>query len=318
MSRPNVSVCVVTYNQAHFIRDCLTSVLAQHADLDIEILVGDDASTDTTGEAVEQLAAAYPGLIQYHRHETNLGPARNYQFLIERARGEFIAHLDGDDYWMPGKLARQVDFLRGHRACSAVYSNAVVVSEDRRLLGVFNNELPETFDLDFLLAKGNFLNHSSLVYRAEFKDAVLGIPGAFIDYRIHLRLARRGKLGYLNQALVCYRVAGANSMVNSVPDLVRQWYWQALLDAEVRTASAYALRGAMSHFFGGIATAAIVHGQLAQAARWMRRIVREAPLSPVPVLCLGAFIGVMRLFATLARRASGKIRGNDLLIYYRR
>jgi len=318
MSRPIVSVCVVTYNQAHFIRDCLASVLAQRVDLDIEILVGDDASTDNTSEVVEHLAAVYPQLIQYFRHATNLGPARNYQFLIERTRGEYIAHLDGDDYWMPGKLALQVDFLRGHRACSAVYSNAAVVSEDRRLLGAFNNELPETFDLNFLLAKGNFLNHSSLVYRAEFKETVLSIPEAFIDYRIHLRLAWRGKLGYLNQALVCYRAAVANSMVSNVPGSVRQWYWEALLDSGARAASGYALRGAMSHFFGGIVTAALVRGQLIPAVRWARRIVREAPLNPVPVLCLGVLIGVLRPFAILARMVSRKIQGNDLLIYYKR
>lgn len=318
MSGPLISVCVVTYNQESFIKDCLTSVLAQYPDMDMEILVGDDASTDGTSEIIGQVASASPGRIEYFRHDRNLGPAGNYRFLIERARGEFIAHLDGDDFWMPGKLAQQVAFLRAHPECAAVYTNAAVISDDRRLLGVFNNELPETFDLGFLLRKGNFLNHSSLVYRSKNKDAILSIAGGFIDYRIHIRLARRGMLGYLNQVLVCYRAAVANSMVNTIPNVVRELYWEALLDEDAEFVGQGPLSGAMSYFYSDIVYAALRRGHIGQVVSWGKRIVQESPTKSVPVLCWGILLAVARALSVLKAKALRVGCGNSLQMYFRR
>ncbi|HEY8102332.1 MAG TPA: glycosyltransferase, partial [Burkholderiaceae bacterium] len=156
---PTVSVCVVTYNQEKYIQDCLLGVLLQTLDADVEILVGDDASTDKTNEIIQFISEKYPGRIKLFRHEKNLGGCRNYQFLIEQARGDFIAHLDGDDYWLPGKLKRQLAFLENHSECVAVYANAVVINRERALLGIFTDRHPDTQDINYLLRKGNYLAH---------------------------------------------------------------------------------------------------------------------------------------------------------------
>src|SRR5438034_6985558 len=92
--RPIVSVCVVTYNQQDYIEDCLLSVLAQTPEIELEILVGDDCSTDGTAEIVERISALFPARIVLYRHVANLGASANYQFLISRAKGDYIAHLD--------------------------------------------------------------------------------------------------------------------------------------------------------------------------------------------------------------------------------
>lgn len=111
MSSPLVSVCIVTFNHEKYIHDCVMSVIGQAGDVDLEILVGDDLSTDGTQVIMESLAEEFPQLVRYRRNSMRLGPAGNYLSLIERSRGSLIAHLDGDDLWAPGKLKAQVDFM---------------------------------------------------------------------------------------------------------------------------------------------------------------------------------------------------------------
>ena len=188
--------------------------------MELEILVGDDASTDRTSEIIKEIAGTFHGVIKLFRHEENLGPSANYKYLIEKATGEYIAHLDGDDYWMPGKLAAQVEFLRRHQECTAVYANAVLIDEAKDILGAFNGPIPEVFDFDYLLEKGNFLNHSSLVYRSGYRKIILELQPPWVDYQIHIKLAEFGKLGFLNQMLVAYRWNAVGSTIANSGDLV--------------------------------------------------------------------------------------------------
>lgn len=243
-----VSVCVVTYNHARYIRDCLMSVLAQGEDVPLEILVGDDLSEDETGAVVSALAARHPEVVRYFRHAERLGPTGNYQFLIREARGEYIAHLDGDDFWLPGKLRRQLSVLEGNPSLVAVFSNAVVVDDNGALRGGFNALVPDVFDLGFLLRRGNFLCHGSLVYRASARQSILDIPEPFLDYRIHLKLAAHGDMGYVNCALVGYRVASATSMSTLQSARVSELYWQALSSVTNSSAVRRDLASGMAYF----------------------------------------------------------------------
>ena len=130
MILPRVTVCIVTYNHERYIHDCIMSVLAQAHDVSLEVLIGDDQSTDRTEEIARALAARFPDVIRYFRHENRLGPGGNYQFLIGRARGEYIAHLDGDDFWLPGKLTKQISVMDKDSGVSASYTNALCIDDD--------------------------------------------------------------------------------------------------------------------------------------------------------------------------------------------
>ena len=113
MNDPLVSVIITAYNLGWCIEDTLQSVFDQTYS-NLEIIVVDDASTDDT----EQRMARYAGRIKYIRHETNqgvlknaeAGPARNSG--VAAASGDYIAILDGDDLWEPGKIAAQIDAAR--------------------------------------------------------------------------------------------------------------------------------------------------------------------------------------------------------------
>lgn len=318
MTQPRVSVCVGTYNQERYISDCLLSIMAQQFDVELEVLVGDDGSTDNTPEVVQTIAEHYPGIIKLFRHEKNLGPAGNYQYLIERASGNFIAHLDGDDYWLPGKLQAQLAFLQDHPECVAVYSNAAVVSDTQELLGAFNNGLPQVFDRGFLLQKGNFLNHSSLLYRAHLKGEILAITGRFIDYQMHLRFSRHGMLGFLNQAFVVYRAGSVTSMVKNVPDVVRQLYWKALAEVQPGSVRPSALLGAVANFWYPICYVSLRHGDFATGYHWARRIQKESPVSPGRALFWGTLKGISEPVRGIINRVRNRLCDGGLSIFYKR
>ena len=228
--KPLVSVCIVAYNQEDYIRDAVISVLAQSDPaFDVEVLIGDDASTDATGSIVRELASRHPGHVIAVCHRPNIGAAANYLELMRRARGDYIAHLDGDDYWLPGKLAAQLAFLGAHPECMAVYTAAVVVNANGVLVGSFSNAQPDSIDADYLLAGGNFLNHSSLFYRAAGLRELLKISPPFIDYLLHLKLAAQGRLGVLRAAYVVYRRMTGTSMLKNQFTHVDQMYLQTII-----------------------------------------------------------------------------------------
>jgi len=269
---------VATYNQDRYIEDCLTSVLIQSGDVPIEVLVGDDGSSPETPRIVERLSRQYPGFIRYFRHERNLGPSANYQFLAGRARGRFIAHLDGDDYWLPGKLKAQTAWLDGHPNSPASYSNAAVIDDAGILIGVFSSSVSRDIDLPFLLERGNFLNHSSMVYRASCREVVLGISGPFIDYRMHLGFAREGGLGFDNRVFVVYRQGSEHSMVKKVPETVRELYFDAvssvILDSHISNA---VRRRALAHFLIGIMFESMMQLRFRPTFLWWGRIREKYP-----------------------------------------
>ena len=111
--KPLVSVILIAYNQRRYIRQAIESVLAQETSFSYELLIGDDASDDGTGDIVAEYARAYPDRVRAFIRPENLGAARNAVLLLQQARGEFIASLEGDDYWIdPQKLEKQAAFLR--------------------------------------------------------------------------------------------------------------------------------------------------------------------------------------------------------------
>ena len=123
---PKVSVIIPAYNAAPYLAETLASVFAQSYP-DYEIIVVDDGSTDDTLAVLEQFADRIT-LIR----KPNGGPASARNAGLRQARGELLAFLDGDDLWLPDKLAAQVerdDSEIGRRAHDA--QQAVLAAGDR-------------------------------------------------------------------------------------------------------------------------------------------------------------------------------------------
>jgi glycosyltransferase involved in cell wall biosynthesis len=103
-----VSIILPTYNRAAYLRDSIGSVLRQ-PDVDLELFVIDDGSTDNTGSVVSSFA---DDRIKYYKrpHTGRLSAMKN--FAIDKAKGEFLAFMDSDDLWTPGKLKKQLQLLK--------------------------------------------------------------------------------------------------------------------------------------------------------------------------------------------------------------
>lgn len=107
-----LSICIFAYNLEKFIAQAIESVLCQVMDFEYEIVIGEDCSTDSTREIVANYQNKNPERISVLYNSKNLGMMENVSHTISQCRGEFIALLDGDDYWISNrKLQAQVNFL---------------------------------------------------------------------------------------------------------------------------------------------------------------------------------------------------------------
>ena len=110
-----VSVTMICYNHERYIRQAIESVLMQKVDFNYEIVIGDDCSLDKTQEIIREYQEKYPRIIKAILRNKNLGAAENSYDVKMHCYGEFMAALEGDDYWTDEKkLQTQVDFLRTH------------------------------------------------------------------------------------------------------------------------------------------------------------------------------------------------------------
>ena len=130
IEQPLVSVIIATYNSSKFIKKALDSVISQKCEFKFEILIGDDCSNDKTRDILENYKD-YNTNIHLYFHKENVGAAQNYFFLLSKARGKYIALLDGDDYWTDVlKLAKQVNFLENNPEYIGCTHKFVVVDEN--------------------------------------------------------------------------------------------------------------------------------------------------------------------------------------------
>ena len=114
---PLVSVCMTTYNHERYIAQAIESVLRQQTDFAVEVVVGEDCSTDNTLAICREYEAKYPDRVRVIASERNIGMHANYRRTIEACRGEYVAMCDGDDWFSdPNKLQLQVDILRAEGA----------------------------------------------------------------------------------------------------------------------------------------------------------------------------------------------------------
>ena len=123
---PSVSVLIITYNQADTIARAIDSILAQTGDVDYEIIIGDDASTDGTRAICEDYARRYPDVIRLMPLCANKGLVDNYFDSLESARGRYIADCAGDDYWCNNsRLAVMTEMLDENPDATVVYSDTI-------------------------------------------------------------------------------------------------------------------------------------------------------------------------------------------------
>lgn len=206
--RPKVSVCVITHNQRKYIGQCLQSILEQKTDFDFEVIVGDDCSSDGTREIVREFAANYPGKIIPLLYPQKVGGTQNYISVHNRATGTYVAHIDGDDVALPGKLQAQADYLDSHPDCSVVWHRMYVFDDGGTYcrpnaidLSAFESGIVNLSDV---LTFGSVGYHSSMMYRASARKT-REVRGETLDYFYTVEVLRSGHGKYLEDVLGKYR-----------------------------------------------------------------------------------------------------------------
>jgi glycosyltransferase involved in cell wall biosynthesis len=207
--RPKVSVCCTAYNQERLICDALEGMLAQQTRFPVEIVVGNDASTDDTAAVVRGYVARYPGRVRLLDFDRNLGVSANMQRTLAECSGEYIAICDSDDVpTHPEKLQRQADLLDTRPDVGLVYTDFDRLEEPDGVVTrrVFANELgfpPGTFE-DFLV-NAWFLCPSTWMFRRRLLSSFRYAEYRVADLLILLDISSKAKVTYLDEAMTTYR-----------------------------------------------------------------------------------------------------------------
>jgi glycosyltransferase involved in cell wall biosynthesis len=196
LAMPRVSVIIPAFNRTHTLERALASVRAQNWP-DPQVILGDDASTDGTPELARAL---WPG-IEVVILPQNRGAAAARNAALTRATGDYLAFLDSDDEWLPGKLAAQVEFLQNHPdvgVCATGHLFRRADGVERTVKGATSTDWART-----LLAAQPFHGASTPVVRRTAWEAVGGQDEdlrVLEDWDWMLRLARAFPLHVLPEA----------------------------------------------------------------------------------------------------------------------
>ncbi len=208
--RVKVSVCVITYNHEKYLAQALESALNQEVDFEYEIVVGEDCSTDATRGILVDFQKRHPKKIRALLPESNLGMLPNFVKTLEECRGNYVALLEGDDYWTsPAKLQKQVDFLDRHPECALCFHGAEVVYESGKSPHPYCRMKPQpAFTLEDLLASRCQIPTCAVMFRnhlfGAFPDWYFRLSMG--DLPLHILNARHGDIGFLDETMAAYRV----------------------------------------------------------------------------------------------------------------
>jgi glycosyltransferase involved in cell wall biosynthesis len=204
----SVTTLITTYNHAEFIAAAIDSALMQRTTFEHRILISEDCSTDGTRDIVQEYAARFPDTIKLLLSAENLRSNEVVARGIRAAESDFIALLDGDDYWTaPDKLERQVAFLHANPACSMCFHNARVdTGNPADARNWTPDSQPEITTLADILC-GNYIATCSTMFRRDLVDVPDWYASFFpiTDWPLHVLHAERGSIGYINAVMGAYR-----------------------------------------------------------------------------------------------------------------
>ena len=168
MANPKVTVMLPSYNHEKYVAEAIGSCLNQTF-TDFEIMMSDDCSTDNTVEVARQFQDER---LIIHQFEHNVGATANHYYCYAQANGEYIALMNSDAVWLPDHLEKKVKYLDEHPECGAVFSWAMAIDEDSKVIDpcmdVFqqSNRTREEWLRRFFTG-GNCICHPSMLIRKE-------------------------------------------------------------------------------------------------------------------------------------------------------
>ena len=223
-----VSIFCITYNHANFIAKTIEGFLMQQCNFNIEIIIGDDCSTDGTTEIVDSYAAKYPHIKRLIADQ-NIGPVQNMIRVALAAKGKYVATCDGDDYWTdPLKLQKQIDFLENNpEYVICTHYTKKINFDDTEITYLNFNPRPLTYSFsDLIVNKQDNTSTVTLIYRNSEEIRALYSQKWFLNVnacdkflKLYSTFVTGKKIYVLPETMSAYRkhVGGIWSLVPFVP-----------------------------------------------------------------------------------------------------
>lgn len=209
-----VIVCMLTYNHGKFISEAIESVLNQKTNFEYKLLICNDSSTDNTKEIIEKYCSIHGDKIIAVHNKKNLGITRNAKQLYSLAintGAEYIATLEGDDYWTDQfKLQTQVDFSDLNKNVSLVCANFSKYSESQEKIVHESVRETETFDDNW----GDITNYNGwwtkyltyMIRSGDLKKTNFLNYDFLVDFHLVYELRKIGKIFFYKHVQGVYRV----------------------------------------------------------------------------------------------------------------
>lgn len=227
--KPTLSVLMPNYNHAKFVGEALEAIL-QQSYRPIEVIVIDDASTDSSVEVIQQFAKRYP-IIRLIQNENNMGVVHNLKNLSEIAIGNYIYLPGADDKIMPGFLEKSMEMLIEYPHAGLCSTLSYVINEEGmyqgllRSAGIISTQksfIPPEKAQKALLKYGSWILGNATIFR---KKALLEAGGyipelrSFADGFIQQVIALRDGVCFIPEPLVCWRKLESSYHLNSSKNL---------------------------------------------------------------------------------------------------
>ncbi len=254
-SAPLASVIIICFNQESYIEQALLSVINQKTTFPFEIIVGNDASTDGTGQIIEQVNQQYPGRLSILPGDTNLGPVANEYRCFQAAKGEYIAFLEGDDYWVgTERLQKQVSYMEDHKNCGLVHGDVHHYNvTDKTWIKNYNEhtksqELVDDYSLaNLLVCQKHFVKtmtscfRKSIIENNKVYETAIDKGWLLTDLAIWYELCQHSTCHYFDEVFAVYRLqknsVSRSSSAKRVHKFhlsvynIRYFYWQKYLNS---------------------------------------------------------------------------------------
>lgn len=209
---PRISVFVITYNHERFIAEALNGIVMQRLDCSMELIIGEDCSTDGTYAVCQEFAEKYPSLIRLLPSERNLKMMGNFYRTLRECKGEFIAFCEGDDYWSdPYKLQKQLKMMEATPQVVFTFHGCRTFDESTRTFGTYYKH---TGFREGIIEKGALFEKGGGAFGSPsimFRRSILTYPDWFMeaptgDFPLLLLAIVAGEIGYLEEEMCVVRL----------------------------------------------------------------------------------------------------------------
>lgn len=227
--QPLVSVTCATYQHRQYISECIEGFLMQETSFPIEIIIGEDGSTDGTFEICKEYANKYPNKIrlflrdrklsQYFEEDGKFGGRFNGIWCRMSARGKYIAMCEGDDYWIdPLKLQKQVDFLEANPEYGMCYTD-YALTEGKKIRRNYVRNSCDSYLADYLGGRCTIATLTTC-FRKDIYDSLpkywSGKHWLMGDKPMWIELLHVSKAYYIDEVTATYRVLDSSASHGSL------------------------------------------------------------------------------------------------------